>query len=118
MKNLNWNNAEKWEDCANKKIDEPWHHPNWSFDCNFKLDYDGPVVSFSSRFYPPHKNDHDGWEGTIAVFLLGKQIDAKDFVCDTLDDVEKCAMEFTKEYAQMLAEKLERLGDGKMIHND
>lgn len=27
----------------------------WSWDCGLKLDYDGPILRVSSRFYPPHK---------------------------------------------------------------
>jgi hypothetical protein len=27
--------------------------PKWSFDCGFKLDFDGGLVSISSRFYTP-----------------------------------------------------------------
>lgn len=52
--------ADKWADQANQdrcKFDAPL----WSWDCGLKLDYDSPIVSISSRFYPrKHTTESNG----------------------------------------------------------
>ena len=85
--------ADKWANEANKEKDDGGSEPVWSFDCGFKLDFDGPLLSVSSRFYPPKTHYGPKWDGSVTVFLLSKQIYEKNFVCDTLeqlkDEVEK-----------------------------
>lgn len=44
-----WEQFYKWVDEANKDKDE-YGEPYWGTDCHFKLDYDGPLVTVSSRF--------------------------------------------------------------------
>lgn len=85
MKNLNWTQARAWEEVANAGGSEI----RWRFDCNFKLDYDGPMLVVSSRFYPPHKNDHDGWEGTVNICCAGDEeaMVSKIFRCSSLDEL-------------------------------
>lgn len=51
---LNWDNA-SWQEKVNDKK-EIYDEPKWSWDCGFKLDFDGSLLSINSRFYPPHKN--------------------------------------------------------------
>ena len=85
---LTWENAEAWETLANEGKEQSYAEPNWSWDCNFKLDFDGPLLRVSSRFYPPHKNKHNGWEGTVAVVLIDKEIEEKEFNADDLDDLK------------------------------
>ena len=68
----NFEEANKWTDNANKDKDE-FHEPKWSFDCGFKLDFDGPIIDISSRFYPPKKHYGEGWDGTITVLLMGNE---------------------------------------------
>jgi hypothetical protein len=68
-----WITAELWEQVANKATKQS-ESPVWRFDCGFKLDFDGPIVSFESRFYPPQKRTM-GLSGTAAYvseFLTSK----------------------------------------------
>lgn len=68
--------------------------PVWDFDCNFKLDYDGPILKISSRFYPPvGRYGGDSWDGDVSVYIVGKLVSEKRFDCPTLiglkSEVEK-----------------------------
>jgi hypothetical protein len=63
--------------------------PKWRFDCGFKLDYDGPMLSVSSRFYPPKTHYGATWDGRVTVRLLDKEIAEKKFDCATLDELKK-----------------------------
>jgi hypothetical protein len=47
---LNWDNAKAWEEKANEKK-EIFDEPKWSWDCNFKLDFDGSLLRVSSRIH-------------------------------------------------------------------
>lgn len=98
---LNWVNASLWKDNANlkKEID---HEPKWDWDCNFKLDFDGSLLTICSRFYPPHKNNGDWWEGTVQVLFLGEKIKEEDFKCNTLDELKIKVEKFTKKYAETI----------------
>jgi len=98
---LNWDNAKLWQDKANEKK-EIFGEPKWAWDCNFKLDFDGALLKISSRFYPPHKNNGDYWEGTLCVLFLGKEIFIKSFKCDTLEQLQKEVEAFTKNYADVI----------------
>jgi hypothetical protein len=98
---LNWENAKVWETKANSKK-EIYDEPEWTWDCNFKLDFDGSLLRISSRFYPPHKNSGNWWEGTVYIKLLGEVLLQKQFKCITLDELKKEVEEFTKHYADYL----------------
>lgn len=58
--------------------------PRWSWDCNFKLDYDGPLSDLfvNSRFYV----DRHGWQGCVTVTsgFLERPLE-KEFVATRLD---------------------------------
>lgn len=81
-----WDNARLWESAANAGRHAS-ESPTWKWDCGFKLDYDGPVLSFSSRFYPPKTHYGSTWDGSVTVLLLGQEIDEKDFDCETLHEL-------------------------------
>lgn len=68
--------------------------PQWSFDCGFKLDYDGGLVTIGSRFYPPKTHYGATWDGTVHIYLLGKAIKEKDFDCQTLYELKKQVDEY------------------------
>jgi hypothetical protein len=102
---LNWDNAKVWEIKVNSKR-ETHEHPKWGFDCNFKLDFDGSFIKISSRFYPPHKNSGDWWEGTAYIKFFGQVILKKEFQCSTLDGLKEDVEKFTKHYAENLRAKL------------
>lgn len=76
--------------------------PKWSFDCGFKLDFDGSLVSISSRFYPPKEHYGTTWDGAVTIYLLNEVIAKKEFDCQTLDELEKAV----NDYIQTIKEKL------------
>ena len=62
------------------------NEPAWKFDCSFKLDFDGGLLTISSRFYPP--NYGATWNGKVK-FLLGEEIVAvRQFDCETLQQLK------------------------------
>ncbi len=83
-----WDKAKQWEDMANKDIDSKGG-PEWSFDCGFKLDLDGPLISISSRFYPPKTHYGSTWDGVLSVNFMNETIKEKKFDCPTLEDLKK-----------------------------
>jgi len=93
--------ADKWADSANKDKDE-FHEPKWSFDCGFKLDFDGPIIDISSRFYPPKKHYGDGWDGTIIVIVMGKELTEEKIQANSLEELKNKAEKFIKELAARL----------------
>lgn len=62
--------------------------PQWSFDCGFKLDYDGEIIKVSSRFYPPKTHYGATWDGTVSIWLYDKKVEEKKFDCATLDELK------------------------------
>ena len=68
--------------------------PKWSFDCGFKLDYDGGLLSIGSRFYPPKTHYGPTWDGTVHVYLLDTTIEEKKFDCQTLEELTKQVDEY------------------------
>lgn len=94
---INWENAKAWQEKANEKK-EIYDEPKWSWDSGFKLDFDGSLLRVSSRFYPPHKNAGNWWEGNLVVKFLDEEIFKKEFKCDTLDELKIEVERFTKNY--------------------
>lgn len=97
----NWDEARDIENKLNEGKDE-FGEPEWKFDCGFKLDFDGPVLRVSSRFYPPKTHYGDTWDGTVTVYLLDKEIEEKKFDCKTLEEL-KIQVEG---YVKSLADKI------------
>lgn len=94
---LNWDNAKLWQEQVNEKK-EIHDEPKWSWDCGFKLDFDGSLLSINSRFYPPHKNKGDWWEGNLDVVLFGETILTKEFKEDTLEKLHEAVEKYLKHY--------------------
>ena len=101
----NWHVAKQWANDANDGAQD-WERPVWSWDCGFKLDYDGPVLRFTSRFYPPKTHSGAKWDGPITILLMGDEIDERRFECETLEELRKQVSQFTSEYTEMVAKKL------------
>ena len=95
----NWDEARKWETSANEGKDDH-REPRWGFDCGFKLDFDGPLVDVSSRFYPPKTYYGEKWDGTITVLVLGEKVIEHEIEADSLDDLKKAAEKFITDIAQ------------------
>ena len=41
----------------------------WTPDCQSKQDYDGPLISISSRAYPPGYNQGQHWSSYVALHI-------------------------------------------------
>ena len=101
---LNWDNANEWQDKANNsKVEQ---EPKWKWDCNFKLNFDGDLLSIESRFYPPIKHYGDNWDGKLRVRLFDNIILEKDFECKTLEELKKEVESFTRHYKGIVKSKL------------
>lgn len=81
-----WKAAYKWADDTNEEDSSI----QWSWDCGFKLDYDGSICSISSRFYPPHKSheDYGKYSGAISVMINDECIKRHEIEADTLDELK------------------------------
>lgn len=66
------------------------NNPKWSFDCGFKLDYDGSLVTVSSRFYTCMNNEKvSNWSGKLSVSFCERQLFEKEFKANDLDELKK-----------------------------
>jgi len=81
-----WDKAREWIDEANEDKET---EVKWSFDCGFKLDYDGALLEVASRFYPPKTHSGDTWDGTVTIMLFGHDLIEKKFDCKTLEELKK-----------------------------
>ena len=70
------------------------NEPQWSFDCGFKLDYDGGLLSIGSRFYPPKTHYGATWDGSVYVYLRNETIEKKIFDCKTLEELKNQVDEY------------------------
>ena len=85
-----WNEAKNWIEKANEGKQPEWFEANWSWDCGFKLDFDGGLLRTCSRFYQERENCFSG----SVTFLIGDdEVFSREFSCRCLDvlkdDVEK-----------------------------
>lgn len=104
-----WKQAEAWEVLAN--ADEGTNPGiEWKWDCFFKLDYDGELLSVSSRFYPPGRNKSGGWEGDVCIYLMDDDVSRRSFCCPDLDILKNEVELYVKEYAQKVKEALVNAG--------
>ena len=74
------------------------YDPKWSFDCNYKLDFDGSLISISSRFYPPTQYYGEGWDGVVHFFFLGKALHNKKFKENTLSELRTVIENYISEF--------------------
>jgi hypothetical protein len=104
----NWNLANKWCEERNDNLEEA---VKWSFDCGFKLDFDGALLFVSSRFYPPHKSheDYGKWHGYITFILLGEEIHKKEVESNTLDEIGNSTEKYVNDKIEELKPKIKEL---------
>lgn len=93
--------ADQWAEDANTD-NYRLYNPVWKFDCGFKLDYDGPLVSISSRFFPPKGHYGPKWNGTVDVLLLGEEMQSKPFECDSLEELRSQVEAFKEQIVDRL----------------
>jgi hypothetical protein len=87
-----WNEADRLLLELNKGKDEDGYEPQWSWDCGFKLDYDGGLLRIGSRFYPPTTGYGPTWDGSVTVYFMDEALEKKEFDCNTLEEL-KAAVE-------------------------
>ena len=104
-----WDKAREWEKNANCGIEyedyDQEMKPLWKWDCGFKLDYDGGLMSVSIRFYPPKSNYGETWDGTVTVYIFDKEVEEKKFDCETLEELKRAV----EEYVNGLRSKIEAM---------
>lgn len=108
VEGLTWEDAYKWQDAANIGK-EDYKQAVWSFDCGLKLDFDGPLASISSRFYPPTKHYGAGWDGKISVMIMDHVIGEYEITADSLDELKSKAEGAEAELRLMVVKRLENL---------
>lgn len=92
----NWDEAKIIEDKLNEKNEV--YDPQWKFDCGFKLDFDGRLVSISSRFYPPKSHYGMTWDGTVSIEIGNVLIKEQKFYCKTLIELQIEVEGFVNEF--------------------
>lgn len=80
-----WVEANLWIEKANAP--DLGHSIKWSFDCGFKLDFDGGLLTISSRFYPPKTHYGNSWDGKVTIRLGGKIVETKEFDYKTFNQL-------------------------------
>jgi len=100
-----WDFAMLWEAEANEKK-EIHNEPKWKWDSGFKLDFDGHLLSISSRFYPPHKNASNLWEGEVKVIFMGEKILIKEFTSKTLNELKSDVEKFVQHYTSCIKSRI------------
>lgn len=99
--------AHEWADKANGDAEET--HPRWSWDCGYKLNYDGALIEVSSRFYPPKAHYGPTWDGSVFILMMNKIIAEKKFDCPTLEELKKQVTEYVNGFADKLKNLLEEI---------
>jgi len=96
-----WEEANAWVDKANKEK-EKHYEPEWGFDCGFKLDFDGPIVSVSSRFYPPANYYGATWDGTVSIYVLNREVKEIKFDTKNLNDLKDLVEKEVRSIAEQI----------------
>jgi hypothetical protein len=108
-----WDDAHKWESEANK---DKLNKPIWSWDCGFKLDYDGKIffglLDVSSRFYPPKTHYGPTWDGKVNISFWKFGI-TKKFDCETLDKLKSKVEKYVSKF-NLFFGKMKRYKDNKI----
>lgn len=99
---MNWDKAIKWAEDANKdkiEIEEPM----WSWDCGLKLDYDGPLVRVSSRFYQVQENIFDG---SVSFYIGDDEIYNREFNSKHIDILKEKVEQYVKDVTESIKANL------------
>jgi len=110
-----WEQAKEWESLSNGVVCIGFPKPTWRFDCGFKLDYDGPLIDISSRFYPPKTHYGKSWDGDLNIRIKGKSVYQRSFDCETLDQLKTEVSNFTKNLSGELVKLFDKINDSGTI---
>ena len=103
---MTWHDAHSWRHEANSNR-ESYEVPTWEFDCGFKLDFDGPIVRASSRFYPSRSGEHSlKWDGTVTIMIVDKDVVEKKFECESLDQLRTEVESYVDEQTRLIHERI------------
>lgn len=91
-----WEEFKQWVKEKNEEKPEAWEKIEFFADCHCKLDFDGPILSLSCRFYPPAKLYGPKWDGSISVYLLDEKIKTIKIEYDTLDELHDAIIKNTQ----------------------
>jgi len=99
---MTWYEANLWQQIANKDK-EIYNEPKWKWDCDFKLHFDGSLLTVDSFFLPPRYNKmHGKWFGTLLIEFLGDEILRKEIESDSLDDLKDAVESFVNDYVNKI----------------
>lgn len=87
---------EKADKIENKLNENTIAGTKWSFDCGFKLDFDGSLLNVSSRFYPPKTHYGDRWDGECSIYLMDEVVASKKIKTKTLKELKREVEQFVK----------------------
>lgn len=88
----------------------------WTDDCQGKKDYDGPLLSVSSRYWPPRYSSA-GQHTAASSILWGNPADdyaeiaRREFSADTLNDVKRLVEAWVAEQSRAMFDRIMRAGD-------
>jgi len=98
---MNWDNAQAWADKANKN--KRHNEPKWIWGCGLNLDFDGDLLTISSRFY---QQSEDIFDGSVSFFLDdGMEVFRREFNSRDIDILKKDV----EEYVQSVIDHIEQL---------
>jgi hypothetical protein len=103
-----WDKAKAWEDYANQGR-EDGDRPSWQWDSGFKLDFDGPLLRVSSRFYPPKTHYGPMWDGDVTVYFIDQKITSKSFKCENLEALKIEVEKYIKWLITIIGSKLKNM---------
>jgi len=103
-----WDEAHIWE--KNSNADACFGAPEWKFDCGFKLDFDGELMSVRSRFYPPKSHYGPKWDGELLISMLGKPVVSKKFEEDSLYMLRLNVERFLNDFVSAIFTLIKREG--------
>ena len=99
-----WDKAKAWVEKVNSCSGD--YNPKWSFDCGFKLDFNGPIAGVSSRFYPPKTHYGPNWDGDVNIFVLGRNVKTIKIIKPSLEELRARVEEIVREIAKKLEDSI------------
>lgn len=70
--------------------------PVFTSDCGYKLDFDGPLMTVSSRFWPPKQAYGEMWDGGIQVLFMDNKLLEKEFSDKTFEGLTSKIIKYTQ----------------------
>ena len=104
---MDWEKAKIWKEDANADKND-YLEPVWSWDCGLKLDFDGPLMSISSRFY--QIND-DIFSGSVSILIGGDNLHEREFTGKHITFLKNQVEEYVESVRGKLTNHLKKLMD-------